>query len=83
MKGQTDSNHYFVSHAHAHLKPCNILVTEVDGKPMPRIIDFGLAKAMSPQPTDGTMNNAGGHPLPFVNPTQGDEKRLLFSNYSP
>src|SRR6266851_4180850 len=29
---------------HRDLKPSNILVTEVDGKPTPRIIDFGLAK---------------------------------------
>lgn len=30
---------------HRDLKPANILVVEVDGKPTPRIIDFGLAKA--------------------------------------
>jgi eukaryotic-like serine/threonine-protein kinase len=30
---------------HRDLKPANILVQEVDGKPVPRIIDFGLAKA--------------------------------------
>ena len=30
---------------HRDLKPSNILVAEVDGKPTPRIIDFGLAKA--------------------------------------
>ena len=29
---------------HRDLKPANILVLEVDGKPVPRIIDFGLAK---------------------------------------
>jgi non-specific serine/threonine protein kinase/serine/threonine-protein kinase len=29
---------------HRDLKPANILVIEVDGKPVPRIIDFGLAK---------------------------------------
>jgi eukaryotic-like serine/threonine-protein kinase len=29
---------------HRDLKPANILVVEVDGKPVPRIIDFGLAK---------------------------------------
>ncbi len=34
---------------HRDLKPANILVVEVDGKPMPRIIDFGLAKATGPQ----------------------------------
>jgi eukaryotic-like serine/threonine-protein kinase len=32
---------------HRDLKPANILVIEVDGKPVPRIIDFGLAKAMN------------------------------------
>jgi hypothetical protein len=34
---------------HRDLKPANILVLEVDGKPVPRIIDFGLAKATGPQ----------------------------------
>jgi eukaryotic-like serine/threonine-protein kinase len=29
---------------HRDLKPANILIVEVDGKPTPRIIDFGLAK---------------------------------------
>src|ERR1700733_290954 len=38
---------------HRDLKPSNILVTEVDGKPAPRIIDFGIAKATSP-PVDAT-----------------------------
>ncbi len=32
---------------HRDLKPSNILVSEVDGKPAPRIIDFGVAKATS------------------------------------
>ena len=32
---------------HRDLKPSNILVTEVDGVPVPRIIDFGVAKAIS------------------------------------
>jgi serine/threonine protein kinase len=34
---------------HRDLKPSNILVIEVDGKPTPRIIDFGLAKTTAPQ----------------------------------
>jgi non-specific serine/threonine protein kinase/serine/threonine-protein kinase len=37
---------------HRDLKPANILVVEVDGKPVPRIIDFGLAKAAVPADRD-------------------------------
>jgi serine/threonine protein kinase/tetratricopeptide (TPR) repeat protein len=37
---------------HRDLKPSNILVIEVDGKPVPRIIDFGLAKTTAPQVSD-------------------------------
>jgi tetratricopeptide (TPR) repeat protein len=33
---------------HRDIKPSNILVVEIDGKPCPRIIDFGLAKAVEP-----------------------------------
>ena len=32
---------------HRDLKPANVLVVEVDAKPVPRIIDFGLAKAVT------------------------------------
>ena len=46
---------------HRDLKPANILVVEVDGKPVPRIIDFGLAKAASPQLDGETLvTRAGG-----------------------
>jgi serine/threonine protein kinase/flagellar biosynthesis regulator FlbT len=40
---------------HRDLKPSNILVGEVDGKPAPRIIDFGVAKATSQRLTADTM----------------------------
>jgi eukaryotic-like serine/threonine-protein kinase len=46
---------------HRDLKPANILVVEVDGKPVPRIIDFGLAKTASPQLDGETLlTRAGG-----------------------
>jgi serine/threonine protein kinase/tetratricopeptide (TPR) repeat protein len=32
---------------HRDLKPSNILVTEIDGRPQPKIIDFGIAKAIT------------------------------------
>ena len=31
---------------HRDLKPSNILVTQYDGQPLPKVIDFGLAKAL-------------------------------------
>jgi eukaryotic-like serine/threonine-protein kinase len=40
---------------HRDLKPSNILVVEVDGKPMPRIIDFGLAKTAAPSAPGETL----------------------------
>ncbi len=43
---------------HRDLKPANILVVEIDGKPSPRIIDFGLARAMGKQ-TDSMHTRAG------------------------
>ena len=44
---------YGVQHAHQKavihrdLKPSNVLVTVIDGEPIPKIIDFGLAKALA------------------------------------
>jgi len=44
---------------HRDLKPSNILVTEQDGAPMPKIIDFGIAKATGEQRlTDKTLFTA-------------------------
>jgi eukaryotic-like serine/threonine-protein kinase len=40
---------------HRDLKPSNILVTEVDGRPAPKIIDFGVAKAVAQKLTAETM----------------------------
>ena len=38
---------------HRDLKPSNVLVTLVDDRPVPRIIDFGIAKAMAQPLIDG------------------------------
>jgi serine/threonine protein kinase len=40
---------------HRDLKPSNILVTELDGRPAPKIIDFGVAKALTQKLTADTM----------------------------
>jgi len=60
---------------HRDLKPSNILVVEVDGKPTPRIIDFGLAKAVAPlAPGDTLFTQMGaflGTPG-YISPEQAD-----------
>lgn len=40
---------------HRDLKPSNILVDRVDDRPAPKIIDFGVAKALSQPLTDSTV----------------------------
>jgi serine/threonine protein kinase/Flp pilus assembly protein TadD len=40
---------------HRDLKPSNILVSEVDGRAAPKIIDFGVAKALTQRLTADTM----------------------------
>jgi serine/threonine protein kinase len=43
---------------HRDLKPSNILVTVNDGVPVPKVIDFGVAKAIGQQLTDKTIVTA-------------------------
>jgi len=60
---------------HRDLKPSNILVVELDGKPRPRIIDFGLAKAMAPSEPDHTLFTHQGAFLGtpgYMSPEQAD-----------
>ena len=40
---------------HRDLKPSNILVTVRDGQPLPKVIDFGVAKATQARLTEKTM----------------------------
>ena len=40
---------------HRDLKPSNVLVTMQDGKPVPKVIDFGIAKATINPLTDKTL----------------------------
>jgi len=62
---------------HRDLKPSNILVTEIDGRPVPKVIDFGLAKALAagaiPDATlDATaFGSVLGTPL-YMSPEQAD-----------
>ena len=45
---------------HRDLKPSNILVTTLDGRPFPKIIDFGIAKSFEGQsPAGGPATVAG------------------------
>ena len=40
---------------HRDLKPSNVMVTLHDGKPVPKVIDFGIAKATNRELTDKTL----------------------------
>jgi len=43
---------------HRDIKPSNVLVTLHDGVPVPKVIDFGIAKAMKQKLTDKTVYTA-------------------------
>jgi serine/threonine protein kinase len=40
---------------HRDLKPSNVMVTMLDGEPVAKVIDFGIAKALGPQLTERTL----------------------------
>jgi non-specific serine/threonine protein kinase/serine/threonine-protein kinase len=48
---------------HRDLKPSNLLVTEVDGRAAPKIIDFGVAKALGQRLTADTLFTRAGMPV--------------------
>ncbi len=43
---------------HRDIKPSNVLVTEQDGEPVPKVIDFGIAKALHRSLTDRSIYTA-------------------------
>jgi len=58
---------------HRDLKPANILVTMIDGKPVPKVIDFGVAKATTGKLTDESMATQFGAvvgTLEYMSPEQ-------------
>jgi WD40 repeat protein/tetratricopeptide (TPR) repeat protein len=64
---------------HRDLKPSNILVCLYDSRPVPKVIDFGLAKAMHQPLTEHTLHTAHGliigTPL-YMSPEQAELNNL-------
>src|SRR6202035_5764340 len=64
---------------HRDLKPTNILVCLYDGRPVPKVIDFGLAKALHQPLTEHTLHTGHGAllgtPL-YMSPEQAELNNL-------
>ena len=64
---------------HRDIKPSNVLVTLNDGRPVPKVIDFGVAKATNQQLTEKTLFTAFaqmvGTPL-YMSPEQAEMSSL-------
>ncbi len=64
---------------HRDIKPSNILVTLHDGVPVPKVIDFGIAKATEGRLTDATVytqfHQFIGTPA-YMSPEQAGDERV-------
>jgi WD40 repeat protein/serine/threonine protein kinase len=64
---------------HRDLKPSNVLVALYDGRPVPKVIDFGVAKATGQRLTDRTMFTGFGDvigTLEYMSPEQAEVNQL-------
>jgi serine/threonine protein kinase len=64
---------------HRDIKPSNVLVSSYDGKPVPKIIDFGVAKAMGHKLTERTLFTGFGGlvgTLEYMSPEQAEFNAL-------
>jgi serine/threonine protein kinase/tetratricopeptide (TPR) repeat protein len=64
---------------HRDLKPSNVLVCLYDGQPVPKVIDFGVAKATEQRLTEQTMFTQYGQivgTLEYMSPEQAEMSQL-------
>jgi len=60
---------------HRDIKPSNVMVTHHDGKPVPKVIDFGIAKATNQKLTEKTLFTRYAHLIgtpAYMSPEQAE-----------